>query len=90
MQIEIDISKDLADALRGEWGDLSLAAREALAIESYRRGKISLGMLAEMLGLGVIEADEWLARHNVPLNYSPEDLDADRRDLASLFPEMRR
>lgn len=76
--------------LQAQWGDLSVAAKEALAIESYRTGRISLGVLAEMLDMGVIEADAWLAQRGVPLDYTPDDLAADRDDLAALFPEMRR
>ncbi len=90
MHIDVDIPKNLEEILAAEWGDLSTAAKEALAIESYRTGKISLGLLGEMLGMSVIEADQWLAQRGIPLNYLPEDLEADRRDLAELFPEMRR
>ncbi len=90
MQIDLDIPTKLENALREEWGDLSLAAKEALAIESYRTGRISIGFLAEMLGMGVIEADEWLAKRGVPLNCSQDDLEADRRDLSALFPEIER
>ncbi|TWT41976.1 hypothetical protein RAS1_31020 [Phycisphaerae bacterium RAS1] len=87
MSIKVDIPARVESILRAEWGDLSQAAKEALAIESYRAGKISIGFLAEMLAMGVIEADAWLARRGVPLNYSAEDLEADRRDLRELFPE---
>lgn len=89
MKLEIEIPDELQRALAAEWGDLPSAAREALAIESYRTGRLSLGMLAEMLGMGmgVLAADAWLAQRGVPLNYTAEDLEADRRDLAELFPE---
>jgi predicted HTH domain antitoxin len=90
MQVEIDIPTNVERALRDEWGDLARAAKEALAIESYRTGRISLGLLAEMLNMGTIEADAWLAERGVPLPYTLQDLDADRRDLADLFPELRR
>ena len=90
MQLSIDIPKQLEDLLIEEWGDLSVAAREALVIECYRRGKISVGFLAQLLGIGVIQADEWLAQRGVPLSYTLEDLEAARRDLAKVFPEMRR
>lgn len=90
MHLKIDIPKRLEGVLQAQWGDLSVAAKEALAIESYRTGRISLGVLAEMLDMGVIEADAWLAHRGVPLDYTPDDLAADRDDLAALFPEMRR
>lgn len=89
MQVRIDIPSDLHNALQSSWGDVSTAAKEALAIESYRTGRISLGMMAEFLGMGVLEADEWLARRAVPIPITEEDFEADRRDLASIFPEMR-
>lgn len=89
MRLKIDIPEKLDSALSREWGDLSAAAKEALAIESYRTGKISIGFLAEMLGIGVIEAEAWLAKRGVPLNYTMADLEADRADLARLFPEVR-
>jgi predicted HTH domain antitoxin len=85
MAVIIDIPKRIEDALRAEWGDLEQAARDALLIESYRSGKISIGFLAESLGIGVIEADRWLAERGVPLNYSAEDLEADRKTLGELF-----
>jgi predicted HTH domain antitoxin len=89
MHFDIRIPDEVVDALQAGWGDLPRAAKEALAIESYRTGRISLGVLAEMLEMGVIEADAWLANRGVPMNYSEQDLESDRRDLATLFPEMR-
>lgn len=89
MKIDLDIPPKFESALREEWGDLARALKEAIAIESYRTGKISVGFLAEMLGMGVIEAHEWLSKRFVPMNFGPEDLESDLRDLAELFPELR-
>lgn len=89
MNLHIELPKEVEDALTAAWGDLPRAAKESLAIESYRTGRISLGLLAQMLGMGVIEADACLAKRGVALDYSPEDLEADRRELAELFPELR-
>jgi predicted HTH domain antitoxin len=86
MPVIIDMPKELEDSLRRQWGgDLSRAAKEALAVESYRSGKISIGFLAHMLGMGVVEAQEWLSRRNVPLNYGLDDLEVDRKTLSDLF-----
>ncbi len=90
MHVIIDIPDNVRDQLQAQWGDLSRAAKEALAIESYRAGKISIGLLAEMLGMGVIEADRWLGQRGVPLNYTADDLETDRRNLAERFPEIQR
>ncbi len=85
MSLSIDIPKKTEQALRAEWGNLEQAAREALLIESYRAGKLSIGLFAETLGIGVIAADRWLAERGVDLNYSVEDLEADRKTLRSIF-----
>ncbi len=87
MAILIDIPKEVEDDLRAEWGNLEQAAKEALLIESYRSGKISIGYLAQILGMGVIEAENWLGQRGVTWNYSVEDLAADRKTLADLFGE---
>lgn len=72
----------IAESCPGQCGHLVWSLSHA--------GSCSIGLLAEMLGMGVIEADEWLARRGISLNYAPEDLDADRRDLQQLFPEVGR
>ncbi len=69
--------------------DLDRAAVEALAIEGYRTGKLTLGETAKVLGLETsIAAQAWLSEHGIELNYSVEDLRADRESLAKHFPEM--
>lgn len=80
MSVTIDLPTRLEERLRVQWGDLPRAAKEALAIESYRMRKISIGLLAEMLGMGVIEADGWLKERGVDLPYNDEDLADDRSD----------
>lgn len=89
MQLNIELPEHIENALREEWGDLSVAAKEALAIESYRTGRISTGFLAQMLGMGVIEAQEWLCSRRISAGRTPDDLDADMRDLGELFPELK-
>ena len=82
MHVHINIPRVAEDVLRQEWGDLDQAATEALLIESYRAGKISIGFLAETLSVNRWEAEQWLGRHGVTWNYSLEDLESDRQTLA--------
>ncbi len=82
--IQIDLPPELEENLRRKLGDLASAAKEALLIEAYRRGKLSIGALAETLGVTVFEADQWLAERKVPLNYSIEDFRADGETLRKL------
>ena len=57
-----------------EWLGLTAAQRQAL--EAYRGGYISLGKLAETLGLPVLKAREWLNERGIVQNtaYGREDL----------------
>ena len=47
---------------------LDLSQRQRQAVEAYQGGFISLGRLAETLGLHVLEARAWLAEHQIPQN----------------------
>jgi predicted HTH domain antitoxin len=80
MSISIDIPQDAETTLRAGWGgNLEQAAKEALVIESYRTGKITVGFLAGILGLTRWEAEAWLAKRGIEWNYDLADLEADRR-----------
>ncbi len=63
-------------------------AREALALELYREGKISLRRMGEMAGVGgdYWSADRLRTSREAPLSYSQEDLDADREAAKKLLP----
>ncbi|MBI5762375.1 MAG: UPF0175 family protein [Planctomycetes bacterium] len=77
MSVSFQLESELEDQLRRDMGDLAQAAREALLIEAYRRGKLSVGRLAKSLGIGVLEADSWLAERGVALNYDIVDFKND-------------
>jgi predicted HTH domain antitoxin len=47
---------------------LDLSQRQRQAVEAYQGGFISLGRLAEALGLQVLEARAWLSEHQIPQN----------------------
>lgn len=87
MSVSFNIPKSLEDTLRAEWGDLDQAAKEALIIESYRTGKLSIGQVAEFLGFETkFQAETWLGDRGVAWNYLREDLDADRQTLDAILP----
>ncbi len=92
MAISINIPFEQEKTLRAAWGNrLDQAAFDGLLVESYRAGRLSAGEVAELLGLETsLEALAWLSKHGVPLNYTIEDLKADRRTLAEDFPESKR
>jgi predicted HTH domain antitoxin len=90
MTISFQLEDQLEQHLRRDLGDLSQAAREALLIEAYRRGTLSIGRLAESLGIGVLEADDWLAKRGISLNYSFEEFQSDQSTLREIRPPSLR
>lgn len=83
MTIELNIPDEAEQTLRQAWGDtLDRAALEALAIEGYRTGRLSSAEVGELLGLeDRWTVARWLGERHVPLNYTADDLEADRRTL---------
>jgi predicted HTH domain antitoxin len=49
-----------------EWLGLTAAQRQAL--EAYRGGYVSVGKLAEAMGLSPLAAREWLSERGIPHN----------------------
>ncbi|NWG72682.1 MAG: UPF0175 family protein [Parvularculaceae bacterium] len=60
--------------------------RRLLALELFREGRVSLGRAAELAGLSVEEFMEFAAHRQVPLHYTPEDLEENRGTAARLKP----
>jgi predicted HTH domain antitoxin len=85
MTITIELSESAERAIEQALGkDLNRAALEALAIEGYRTAKLSVGEVGRILDMGTIEAQTWLAKRGMPMNYSLDDLVADRKTLSTL------
>ena len=61
-------------------GNLQLSERDALvdiAIGLYKREEVSLGRAAEVAGVSTIQLLSELGRRHIPINYGPDDLQAD-------------
>ena len=56
MQFTVDIPDDVAERLKAAGGDLSRRALEALAIEEYKRGRLTQPELRRLLGFGTRDA----------------------------------
>lgn len=87
MTINLNIPPDHEQLLRHALGaDLGTVALESLIIEGYRSGKLSAAEVGRLLGLADRwTVNQWLAERKVPLNYTLEDLEADRKTLDRLF-----
>jgi hypothetical protein len=71
--------------------DLNRAALEALCIEGYRAGKLSLGEVSNALDLETsVFALQWLGEHGVAMNYSSADFAADQETLAGVMKDANR
>jgi predicted HTH domain antitoxin len=90
MSVTIDLPEEIEQQLETEWGDLPRRALEAVALEGYRSGALTLAQLRRLLGFETrMEADAFLKQHGVYLDYTEADLERDRethrklRELAS-------
>ena len=86
MSLTISIPDEFAAVLGATDEERERRAREALALELYREGRISLRRMGELAGLGedYWAADRLRAHYHVPVNYSLDDLDADRAAASRL------
>lgn len=91
MTISFQVSENTEAAFQRAFGEnLDRAALEAMCIEGYRAGKLSLGEVAAALGLETtIIALEWLGKRGVAINYSIEDFEADQGNLARVLGDRR-
>ncbi len=85
MAVTIDISAEAEKLLKSEWGDLNRAARDALVIESYRQGKLSLGQCSEILGMGFAETEAFLRERGVDLGLTMQDVEDDMKCLRKVL-----
>jgi predicted HTH domain antitoxin len=85
MEVTINLPEDVAQDILKNNKNIERKILEMTAIEDYREGKFSHAQIGRMLDLSRFETDEFLKAHDVPLNYSMEDLEQDRQTLDKLF-----
>ena len=85
MSVVLDITPETEKLLQAEWGDLNKAAREALIIESYRQGKLSVGQCSEIFGMSVLETEAFFHSRGVDLPLTVEDINRDRECLERML-----
>jgi hypothetical protein len=84
MNVMLHIPDDVAADL-SVGGDLERQALEALALESYRAGRLTRPALRRLLGFGSRPAlDAFLVSHEIFGAYTEQDLARDRQDLQTL------
>jgi predicted HTH domain antitoxin len=63
-----------------QFGNLRVSEHDALvdiAIGLYKREEVSLGRAAEVAGISSVKLLGELGRRHIPINYGPDDLQAD-------------
>ena len=91
MAVTIELPEEIEQQLETEWGNLPRRALEAVALEGYRSGALTLSQLRRMLEFETrLEADAFLKEHGVYLEYSIEDLERDRETHRQLFERPSR
>ncbi|MBI2827413.1 MAG: UPF0175 family protein [Planctomycetia bacterium] len=86
MKVTIDIPDAMQSSLQEQLGqNLAQAAKEAMAIGWYQAEKISIGQVAELLGVSVYDAEGLMKEHHVDAPYSLEDYEHDRATLERLL-----
>jgi predicted HTH domain antitoxin len=82
--IEIPVPEEIIDLLGSE-DAVRKGAREAFVFDLVRRGTISKGKAAELLGISLWDLPELIARYQIPwFSYSPEELEKDVETLRKL------
>jgi hypothetical protein len=85
MHVSLEIPDDIAGHLLENGGDLSRRALEGLALEEFKRGRITKPELRRLLGFGTrYELDGFLKQHEVFEDYGIEDFEKEREALKAL------
>lgn len=85
VEITITVPETLARTLGPTPEARSKRLIEDAAVEEYRAGRLSQRQVGEMLGLDYWQTERFLAERNVALNYSVDDLEADRTALGNVL-----
>ena len=64
--VHVDLDEDIAVLLRGLHQPVDQAARELIVLELYRRGSISSGKAAQLLGMARFEFVRYASRLGIP------------------------
>jgi predicted HTH domain antitoxin len=82
MKVTIEIPETIEQSLHDQIGrDVEGAVKEALAIAWYQAERLSIGQVAELLGVSIYEAEGLMKRHGVAAPLTLDDYEHDRETL---------
>jgi len=80
--VKIDVDEDLAALLRETHQPLEQAAREMIVLELYRRGSLSSGKAAELLGMPRLDFIKHASKLGIPyIDMTSEEWEREKRAL---------
>lgn len=74
MSLTLEIPDGVSQAMRLPPLEAEARLRLELAVSLYAQEILSLGKAAELAGVSRLEMNGILAKRNVPMHYTPEDL----------------
>ena len=90
MALTIQLPSDVEQRLRAQSANLDAEAKEAVALDLFRKGKLSHYELSQMLGLDRFETDAYLKVHNVVEgSLTMEDLNEQTETLDRVLGPVR-
>ena len=87
MQVTVKLPDEITEGM-GRDTEIPRRVLEDVVLQSYLTQEISLGRLAELLGLSRQETETFLDRNNARLPYTQQMLEEDRRNLAEAFKKQ--
>jgi predicted HTH domain antitoxin len=84
--VRVELPEDLIKTANISAEHLSREVAKLIALELFREHVLSLGKAAELCSVSVEEFMEYAAQREVPLHYTLEDLEGDRKLLEDLNP----
>lgn len=91
MSVTVELPGDIEARLRQENPNLDSDAKEAYAVELFRRGKLNHFQLSRVLGVDRFTTDAVLKRHQVEEHaLTGADIEADRDTLRKVLDQAPR
>jgi predicted HTH domain antitoxin len=90
LNVSMNLPPEVESQLQGDDLGLAAVAREAVAVNLFRRGLLTHPQLGQILGLDRFETDALLKRHQIwEHSLSHADADADQRSIDELIGPPR-
>lgn len=83
-KVQVELPEELIRTAKISLDQLSLEVAKVIALELFREEVVSIGRAAELCGVSVEEFMQFAAHREVPLHYTLQDFESDRKLVAGL------